>query len=75
MTYIFTALLVIVVIGLILWIFVNSDASTIAITMRLAIPVTLIVIGTIATISGRGNIGIPAAVLGLYWLYTQKKKL
>ncbi len=65
MTYIFMTLLVIVLIGLVLWIFVNSDPRIIARTFQMIIPVTLMVVGIIATIAGRGQYGIPAIGLSL----------
>ncbi|MCP4184107.1 MAG: hypothetical protein GY761_12455 [Hyphomicrobiales bacterium] len=65
MTYIFITLLVIVLIGLVLWIFVNSDPRIIARTFQMIIPVTLMVVGIIATIAGRGQYGIPAIGLSL----------
>ena len=73
MTYIFMTLLVIVLIGLVLWIFVNSDPRIIARTFQMIIPVTLMVVGIIATIAGRGQYGIPAIGLSLLIWFNMRR--
>ncbi len=74
MTYIFLTLLVLVVIGLILWVFVNSDAKMLASSFKMIIPVSLMAVGVIATIAGRGQYGIPAIGLALIvWYILQRR--
>ena len=73
MTYIFMTLLVIVLIGLVLWIFANSDPRIIARTFQMIIPVTLMVVGIIATIAGRGQYGIPAIGLSLLIWFNMRR--
>jgi len=72
-TYIFLTLLVIVLIGLVLWVFVNSDPRTISHTIKMIIPVSLMAVGIIATIAGRGQYGIPAIGLSLIIWYNMRR--
>lgn len=74
MSYIFIALLTFVLIGLVLWVFVNSDAKSIVGFFQLIIPVSLLAFGIIATIAGRGQIGIPAMFLSIGWWYFTVRK-
>jgi hypothetical protein len=67
-------LLVIVLIGLVLWIFVNSDPRIIARTFQMIIPVTLMIVGIIATIAGRGQYGIPAIGLSLIIWFNMRRR-
>lgn len=68
-------LLVIVLIGLVLWVFVNSDPRIIARTFQMIIPVTLMAVGIIATIAGRGQYGIPAIGLSLLiWFNLRRRR-
>jgi hypothetical protein len=67
-------LLVIVLTGLVLWIFVNSDPRIIARTFQMIIPVTLMIVGIIATIAGRGQYGIPAIGLSLIIWFNMRRR-
>lgn len=69
MGYIFASLFAVVIVGLILWIFVNSDAKVISQSFKLIIPVSLLTFGIIATITGKGQYGIPAIVGACAWWY------
>ncbi len=70
MSYIFATLFTLVLIGLVAWIFVNSEAKSIARFFKLIIPVSAIAIGIIATIAGRGQYGVPAILVGVVWWYS-----
>jgi len=72
MTYIFSALLVVVLVSLLLWVFVNSDAKSIARSFRYVIPVILLAFGVIATIAGQGQYGIPAFAVAAIWWYRMR---
>ena len=74
MTYIFLTLLVMGITGLVLWIFVNSDPKIIARTFQMIIPVTLMIVGIIATIAGGGHYGIPAIGLSLIIWYNMRRR-
>lgn len=75
MVYIFAALALLVAIGLVMWIFVNSDARSIAQFFKLIVPVGLMVFGIIATLAGVGQFGIPAIIVaGLMWYFYLRKK-
>ena len=67
-------LLVTVLIGLVLWIFVNSDPKVIARTFQMIIPVTLMIVGIIATIAGSGHYGIPAIGLSLIIWFNMRRR-
>ena len=69
MSYIFLALLILVSLGIVAWVFINADASSIAWSFKLVIPVALLAIGIIATIAGRGQYGIPAVMIAIAWWY------
>ncbi len=75
MTYIFLTLLGLVIIGLILWIFVNSDAKILARSFQMVIPVALMAVGVIATIAGQGQYGIPAIGLSLIIWYNMLRRV
>ncbi len=67
MVYIFSSLMVIVLIALALWVFVNSDPKSMIGAIKLVIPVCLLAFGVIATIAGRGEYGVPAIVVSVLW--------
>ena len=74
MTYIFITLLAICLIALVLWVFVNSEPSSIALAVKIFIPVVLSVFGFIATITGQGQFGIPALGLALFIWYRMYRR-
>ncbi len=67
MTAIFSAVLILVIAGGLLWLFLTTPANRLAGYLTKSVPIGLIAIGGFLMLIGRGAMGFPLAVIGFAW--------
>lgn len=65
MTVLFYGLILFLILGGLAWLFVSTPAARLASIISKAVPLSLIVIGALLMVVGRGGIGVPLAAIGL----------
>ena len=67
MTAIFSALLFVIFIAALVWVFLTVPAAQLASLLSKAVPAMLTLTGAVLTLVGRGAIGIPLIAFGIAW--------